>query len=222
MFLSAVKCPEGLLENFARPAGGPGWPATDMNQKKEEVRNQARAYWKEFLANPVLLRRLQDSFLGFLESRSKEKKDSICLAFKATASEFNVLELLKEQGWSVALPLVRPGYRLSFHLYLDRGRPILDLEKGAYGIMEPPSDSPSIQPSSEDVLIVPTMAINAEGYRLGKGGGFYDRLLDIEEFQRMDKWAALPEHLLNAPFEGEDHDLRLNRIITEERIVAYP
>ena len=111
---------------------------------------------------------------------------------------------------------------LSFHLFLDEGKEILELKPGAFGIPEPEPSAPTIRPDEEDILIVPTTAANADGYRLGKGGGFYDRLIDRDPYRRMEKWAVLPEKLLDAPFPAEPHDLRLNKIITEERIVTYP
>lgn len=53
----------------------------------------------------------------------------------------------------------------------------LPLQAGAYGIPEPHSDSPLLQPEQVDLLLVPAIACDTRGYRLGYGGGFYDRLL---------------------------------------------
>ena len=167
-------------------------------------------------------RSLEHAFLGFLHSQEHRKNDAICLAFHAMGAEFDVLKPLKEAGWSVALPRVLPGFKLSFHLYLKAGKEVISLEKGAYGIMEPHQKSPSLEPGRDDVLLIPTLAVNARGFRLGKGGGFYDRLMDISPYHQMEKWAIVPENLMDAGFVEEPHDLRLNKIITEERIATYP
>ena len=191
---------------------------------KADIRREARAFWQELTTAKKTgdYVRLERSFEGFLRSMESPKKASVCLAFYPLASEFNVLKALRQQHWSVALPLVGSGYSLSFHLFLEEGREVQTLTTGAYGIQEPRADSPVVRPSSGDVLIVPSMAANSKGFRLGKGGGFYDRLMEKSEFAALEKWAVLPEKLLDAPFEAEAHDLRLDRIITEERIVTYP
>ncbi|MBI38679.1 MAG: 5-formyltetrahydrofolate cyclo-ligase [Leptospiraceae bacterium] len=188
---------------------------------KADIRRAARSQWKEFLSGPAEPR-LQAAFTRFLEKEIVRKNRSLCLAYYPVRSEFNVLTALKEAGWRVALPLVGEGYSLSFHLFLDEGKEILELKPGAFGIPEPEPSAPTIRPDEEDILIVPTTAANADGYRLGKGGGVYDRLIDRDPYRRMEKWAVLPEKLLDAPFPAEPHDLRLNKIITEERIVTYP
>jgi 5-formyltetrahydrofolate cyclo-ligase len=51
------------------------------------------------------------------------------------------------------------------------------LQPGAFGILEPLSDWPQLVASAVDLILVPCVACDGRGYRLGYGGGFYDRLL---------------------------------------------
>ena len=60
------------------------------------------------------------------------------------------------------------------------------LQKGAYGILEPKLNAPLLQSSKVDLILVPAVACNLNGYRLGYGGGFYDRMLSQQE------WASKP------------------------------
>jgi 5-formyltetrahydrofolate cyclo-ligase len=50
------------------------------------------------------------------------------------------------------------------------------LVTGAYGILEPSADLPLLEPSEVDLMLVPCVGIDRSGYRLGYGGGYYDRL----------------------------------------------
>jgi 5-formyltetrahydrofolate cyclo-ligase len=67
------------------------------------------------------------------------------------------------------------GNSLVWHLWSPPDRSLL--KPGAYGILEPAADSPLLQPGDVDLILVPSVACDRQGYRLGYGGGFYDRLL---------------------------------------------
>lgn len=82
-----------------------------------------------------------------------------------------LLAALESAGWRVALPVVvARGEPLVFRQWTV-GAP---LEKGIWDIMVPASTAPVVTP---DVLLVPLLAFDRTGFRLGYGGGFYDRSL---------------------------------------------
>lgn len=98
------------------------------------------------------------------------------------------------------------GNSLKFHLYTDKN----SLKTGAYGIIEPHADTPTINPDEVDLIIVPSVACDSQGYRLGYGGGYYDRLLSSQE------WATKPTigilfdfaYLQELPIEAWDKPLQ--------------
>lgn len=151
-----------------------------------------------------------------------QRNQGAYFGFYALPSEFDVMSDLRMLGATVHLPRVLSKTEITFYRYLEQGEPVTALVKGSFGIQEPGPDARPVDPTPADILIVPSVSANAEGYRLGRGGGYYDRLAEKEGFRQMYKCALIPEKLLDAAFKEESHDLRLNKIVTEERIVSYP
>ncbi len=82
------------------------------------------------------------------------------------------LARLHDDGWSTCLPIVRgAGIPLDFKAW----RPGDDTVPGVWDIPIPPPSAPDVEP---DVMLVPLLAFDRAGYRLGYGGGFYDRTIE--------------------------------------------
>jgi 5-formyltetrahydrofolate cyclo-ligase len=99
---------------------------------------------------------------------------AVVSAFMPLKSEINPLPLMRKlvaAGAALALPVVAgKGLPLVIRRW-DFGAP---LASGVWGIREPPPDAPAIDP---DVLIVPLLAFDRHGHRLGYGAGYYDRTI---------------------------------------------
>ena len=84
-----------------------------------------------------------------------------------------VLEDALRQGKVLALPLCERPPQMT----LRKVTSLAELTPGAYGIPEPQPNAPVIPVTEIDLLLVPLEGIDDRGYRLGKGGGYYDHLL---------------------------------------------
>ena len=93
-----------------------------------------------------------------------------------------------------------------------------DLVSGAYGILEPKIDAPTIEPSFLDVVVVPGSVFDRKGYRTGYGGGYYDRFLEGIDATRVG--ICFDFQLVEDVFP-EEHDKRMDFIITEKNILSF-
>ena len=124
-----------------------------------------------------------------------------------------LLHDLDDAGWTVALPVVEArGQPLKFR----RWTPDSSLETGHFGVPVPVAGA-EVEP---DWLLVPLLAYDRAGYRLGYGGGFYDMTLSALRRHRTIKAIGVGYDGLEVdavPHGPEDS--RLCAILTEQRII---
>ena len=114
---------------------------------------------------------------------------------------------LEARGAALCLPYVGPD-GMGFRRAGD------DLVAGTFGTMEPPP-GPDLVP---DLLLVPLLAFNRAGDRLGYGGGYYDRWLAAHPLQRAIGLAYAAQEMPDLPIEP--HDAPLTGILTEREYIA--
>ena len=89
------------------------------------------------------------------------------------------------------------------------------LQTGAYGIFEPHANSPTLQPDEVDLILVPALACDKQGYRLGYGGGFYDRMLNLPEWVEKPTIGIIFESAYLPQLPVDDWDKKLHGVFTE-------
>ena len=94
-----------------------------------------------------------------------------------------------------------------------------DFEKSALGVYEPVGGY-KVPPDGKTLVIVPALAFRRDGYRLGRGGGFYDRFL--QDFRGFSVGAAFSFSILNdGDFDAEAHDVPVMITVTEDGIFRH-
>jgi len=119
-------------------------------------------------------------------------------------------------GCQLALPVVQGrGQRLLFRAW----RPGDPLEAGVFGTLQPSPKRETLEP---EALIVPLLACDEEGWRLGYGGGFYDRTLAALRARRkvMAMGVAFNAQLVPEVPHGPA-DQRLDWLLTDKRACAF-
>jgi 5-formyltetrahydrofolate cyclo-ligase len=88
-----------------------------------------------------------------------------------------------------------------------------DLSRGPYGIMEPKSSCTARPAGRMDLIIVPGVAFDGKGGRLGRGAGYYDRLL--AKAKGVFKVGLCFREQLVKKIPMKAHDIRMNKVITD-------
>lgn len=90
------------------------------------------------------------------------------------------------------------------------------LAQGKFGILEPLPDAPTILAKDVDLILVPAVAIDRQGYRLGYGGGFYDRMLSTSTWGNIPTVGIIFELGYLSRLPRDSWDIKLKYICTEK------
>lgn len=126
-----------------------------------------------------------------------------------------LIGFLLERGQTVALPVSLPEGEMYFAEYLP-GK----LQKGRFfGILEPGEDARRLEPEDGGLIIVPALAFDRYGYRMGQGGGYYDRFLGTRDLFSVGigRNCLLCERVIR-----EKHDKPVDCLVTESGVFRFP
>ena len=142
---------------------------------------------------------------------------AIVSGFSPLKSEINPLPLLRK--------LAAAGARLALPVVAGRGKPLImrtyafgqPLSAGVWGIREPREDAPEVEP---DILIVPLIAFDRRGNRIGYGAGYYD--LTIDRLRGLKAITAVgiayaAQEVAQVPTTARD--ARLDLVLTERETI---
>jgi 5-formyltetrahydrofolate cyclo-ligase len=185
-----------------------------VSQEKAELRREAAARRD---ALPADMRKAAAEAIASRAFPFAIAPGTIVSGFMPLKSEINPLPLLKklaEAGASLALPKIA-----------GRGKPLIlrawhgePLDAGQWGIREPKPEAAEVEP---DILLVPLLAFDRTGHRIGYGAGYYDmtiaRLRSLKAVTAVGIAFAAQEI---SAVPTTERDARLDFVLTENEVIA--
>lgn len=134
------------------------------------------------------------------------------------APEVDTFQIIRK-GWETGKRMVVPKCEpKSRNLDFRELKRFSELESVYYGLFEPVvSETNSVSPDEIDLVVVPGLAVSKNGYRLGFGGGYYDRFL--KNYQGKTVSLAFKDQILSE-IPVESHDIPVGKIITGEGVIV--
>jgi 5-formyltetrahydrofolate cyclo-ligase len=142
---------------------------------------------------------------------------TIVSGFMPLKSEINPLPLLRK--------LAEAGAQLALPVVAGRGKPLVmrawrwgePLAAGVWGIREPKPDAPEVEP---DILLVPLVAFDRAGHRIGYGAGYYDLTITRLRARKPVTAAGIAFAVQEIPaVPATPRDARLDLVLTEREVI---
>ena len=174
----------------------------DKLQLRRSIRERKRAMTEEEIVS-----RSEKLCERFLASEAYKNAKTIYgyLPYNQEVRTVPMLQQALKDGKKVAVPKCY-GDQMEF-IYLDD---LTQVEKGYAGIPEPIADEP-IARDKTALVLMPGLAFDAEGHRIGYGGGFYDKYLSAEPGH--PTLALCYEFQMLPHLETEEHDIPVDTVI---------
>lgn len=185
-----------------------------MEKTKQEIRKECRN--ARMALSECEVEEASRRAAGFLLKDADYRKVETILAYIDTQQEISTRAILEDAwrcGKTTAVPRVE-GKTMEFYQITSYE----DLEPGHFGVWEPKVYCPVYEGPSA-LLLVPGVAFDREGRRIGYGGGFYDRYLEKHPDHHTVGYAyafQIYEHLPTEVF-----DRRVDRVLTENGFLKY-
>lgn len=143
------------------------------------------------------------------------QKANVVMAYMACRGELSLEAVIRDallQGKTLLLPRCEAAGIMTAR----RIDGMQSLQQGAYGLLEPREDCTVVQPDEIDLILVPGVAFDRAGNRLGQGGGYYDRFVEGSGAVRAGICHAFA---LLDDVAHEAHDQAMDNVITPGGII---
>ncbi len=176
-----------------------------LRQQMLEKRQRLSGYQQSAAAESIARHFADHPILAFAQSFA---------GYVAMRGELDIMptfRIMARLGRPTALPRMEPRTRLLHFREWREGDP---LEPGAFSVREPKAEAPAFLPK---LVLVPTLAFDARGVRLGYGGGWYDRTMQhLRSLPTPPLFVGVAHSIQELPeLPLEPHDELLDGILTE-------
>ncbi len=180
-------------------------------QDKRQLRQDCQQIRSGLAAE--IRRQASESICRHIEAWPTFQHATVISAFLPMRGEVDLRPLLErhpEKRW--ALPRILAEGGMVFHPYIPNR-----LVRHPFGMLEPSPDLPILPPDEIELALVPALAYDRHGWRLGYGGGYYDRFLAV--FRGVSLGIAYHALLLD-DLPHRAHDIPVEFIVTEIGLTA--
>ena len=181
-----------------------------------QIKNKLRKTLKEARSNVSDKSEKADLILQRLISLEEYKSADTLLCYVSFGDEVDTHRLIKlalKDGKTVAVPYCKDRGIIEFYIInsLD------ELKLGAYGIKEPDIIfNKRLEVPENSIIIVPGLAFNRFGFRIGYGGGYYDRFL--ENYKHISVGLCYNDMLFDE-IPTEKYDMPVGIVVTDKQII---
>ncbi|WP_424986921.1 5-formyltetrahydrofolate cyclo-ligase [Microbulbifer sp. S227A] len=189
--------------------------ARDVARWRQSERRRLREMRKQIAAGQrgEIARALMAGLAALLEQWDHPRCVSFYWPIKDEPDLRPLMHALGDRGYDIALPLVETR---AAPLVFRRWTPQTRMVRGHWNIPVPPPDAPELRP---DVVLAPLVGWADGGYRLGYGGGYFDRTLAASDPRPRSIGVGLQSARL-ATIYPQPHDIALDLILTEAGVQA--
>ena len=189
-----------------------------MTLTKQDIRDQAKRYRQSIRPD---IDDAEKACALFFETCDPQK-DQIIALYWPKKDEFStqlILERLLEEGFTCCLPITSKEERPLKFAKWAKDDP---LHEGAFKVQEPVIND-NTQWLEPDIVVVPLIAFDRRGHRLGYGAGHYDATLEKLRAKKdiFTVGIAFAEQLVLFPLPAEEHDQPLDLVITPEKVYSF-
>ena len=193
-------------------------PKIDLREYKKLLRCKMRTIRREM--PPEIKQKRDERIFEQLIALREYREAKMIVTYVSTDIEVDTMRLIRhslEAGKQVAVPRCDETIKGKMTFY------IIDsfdkLEVGKYGLLEPsPERCPEVADWSDSICIVPALCYDSMGYRLGYGGGYYDRFLSCYKGRKI---GIVYSSCMTTKLNPGRYDVPVDTIVTE-RFIKNP
>ncbi|MDO5517647.1 MAG: 5-formyltetrahydrofolate cyclo-ligase [Clostridium sp.] len=159
----------------------------------------------------------------FFESSFYKQAENIFI-YISYDSEINTKSMINraiKEGKNIYVPRTEFSTKLMNAVKINNFENLIE---SRYGILEPKKDEPFINPNDLDLIVVPGVAFDKDGGRIGYGAGYYDRYfkrINKENKSRITKLALVYDFQIIDKVPSDEEDVSIDAVLTEKQFIKF-